>query len=234
MYKRQISDRYKLLKQEANTRFDNQLTSSIAPYKEDNLIQQEEIDRQKKILFKGSNEFRGSGYNEATRLKGNNITKIVQLTSTIDSLRLSEINRLTDLEKNEIDSLKKSLKTSPSSGNKMLSATLQVINMKVDFPQKQYVLMIGILSLILSVGLELIMWSAFTVLAINHGDFFTINLQSIDLKTQHKTINETVENMTDNNAKSYEREAKKWSDSLYKVAKMKSKYYMDQIKNMFK
>jgi hypothetical protein len=93
---------------------------------------------------------------------------------------------------NEVMVIKERLKSDSSSHNKIISAALQVINMKPDYPQWQYISCIGLISILLTLALESIIIGAFTMLAIKHGDLFEA---SIDRKIAEEEYREAVESI---------------------------------------
>ncbi len=155
-----------------NISFDKQIKEQIKPLNEDIIRYNNMMKTEEGFKFKGRQEFRGPRYNEAKKLRSETEDKRQQIIITLNKERNKEISRLNTEKNIQIDNKKQELKTSSASGNKMLSATLQVINMKAEFPQVQYILIIGFLSILISFGLEYIIWAAFTVLAINHGNIF--------------------------------------------------------------
>lgn len=217
-----------------NTSFDNQIDRQITPLNEDIQSYEGKMKTEENFKFKGRQEYRGPRYEEAKRLRTETENRRQQIIIELNKQRNQRISELNKLKNNKIEQQKSELKTSTSSGNKMLSATLQVINMEVEFPQIQYILVIGVLSLLLSFGLEYIIWASFTVLAINHGDYFEVDMQAKNLKSKHKVVNNSMEDMSQEEAKSFERSANKWLSSFKNDAREKSRQYMNQIKNVFK
>lgn len=176
--KEKLGSKYEKLETQVNESLNNQLELQTKQYKDDNIIQQEEIDRQKTIYFRGSNEFRGEKYEEATKLKNQNLTKIDEITANVEKDRIQQISNLEVEKQKEIKAAENELSNSASAGNKMLTATLKILNLNTKFPEWQYISLVGIISLILSIGLEYIIWSVFTVLAMNHGEIFDFSVQT--------------------------------------------------------
>ena len=227
-----IEKRYTELKDIASKSFDEELERKTFQYVEDNKIQQAEIDKQKGIYFRGTNEFRGEKYDEATKLKAENFENINRVTKEVQSDRRQKIQELLDDEKREKEDAKNKLQTSSSAGNKMLTATLQILNMEAEYPQIQYILLILLLSVLLSVGLEYIIWSAFTVLAINHGDLFQLDINRKDWSEKHKMMNDTIDKMNKTEAKSFGNRAKNWRKAFVKDAKNKARKFRDDINDV--
>lgn len=229
-----IESRYDKLEMNINDSYDKEKANRQQPYIDDNVIQQAEIDKQKTVYFRGSNEFRGEKYDEATKLKEKNLEKIALISNEIEQARRIELNNLSEKLKIEINNSDLELKTSSSAGNKMLSATLQIVNMEAEFPQIQYIILIAFLSILLSIGLELIIWASFTVLAISHGEYFELYLNGKDLKAKHKMMHDDIKSMDGVEADSFEQRTKKWSQSIFKAAKNKASDYRTAIGNIFK
>jgi hypothetical protein len=217
-----IEIKYNTLIDETNRSFDSQYENETRQYISDNLIQQAEIDKQKGIYFRGSNEFRGEKYDEATKLKEKNLTTISNISNRVENERRAAISALSQQKYDEIKSSETELKTSPNSGNKMLSSTLQIINMVAEYPQWQYIAIIGFLSLILSIGLEYIIWSTFTILAINHGDIFDFSIQT-----------EKYKNATEAEIEMYKADAEKETQTIANWARSITKTIKDKSRDIF-
>jgi hypothetical protein len=227
--KQEITASYDTQIAEINNSFDNQLLLQTSPINEDIQSYGANMTTEENYKFRGRQEYRGPRYNEAKKLRDEASNRRIEVIRQINEqrdLRISEVNRS---KTEEIDHIRENLQTSSASGNKMLSATLQIVNMEAEFPQWQYIAVIAFISLIISVGLELTIWSAFTVLAINHGDFFELDISSNDWNAKHKIMNETIDDMNETEAESYEKRAKKWSSSIINLAKKKAKKFRDNI-----
>ncbi len=155
-----------------NANYDKQIKQQIEPLNQEIATYNGRMKTEEGFKFQGRQEFRGPRYEEAKRLRKETEDRREQVIIAINNLRNKDIAKLNDEKNRRIEENKNELKTSSASGNKMLSATLQVVNMDSEFPQIQYILIIAFFSLLLSFGLEYIIWAAFTVLAINHTNIF--------------------------------------------------------------
>jgi hypothetical protein len=153
--------------------------------------------REQKYKFQNSEEFRGTRWESANN-KWNQTNN--ERRAVLDSLSQEKRNAIAYLENEKnikIQTIEESLKASPDAANKMISAALQIINMDSEYPRIQYILAIGFLSLLLSVGLEAIIWSVFTVMAMNHGDSFERGIENSNNKQEYKEETEAMESMLD-------------------------------------
>ncbi|NER12899.1 hypothetical protein GWK08_05575 [Leptobacterium flavescens] len=197
--KAELDEQYEAELKEINNSFDKQI----------NLLTQE-IDRQisvydtrmiteERFKFKNSQEYRGPRFNEAKKNKENQEKRRLAIVENTNIKRRNEIKSLFDKIQLEKQKASEELNQSNTSGNKMLSATLRVLNLNAKFPEWQYIMIITILSLIMSAGLEFIIWSSFTVLAINHGDIFDFGIQTEKYKnaTEAEIIIDNVQSKSD-------------------------------------
>ena len=93
-----------------------------------------------------------------------------------ESDRLRQVTELNQAHEKKLKSAAEDLKNSKIVQNKMLSATLQVLNSGPNYPQWQYLVAIVLLSILLTVALESVIICSFRVLAIYHGELFELNL----------------------------------------------------------
>ena len=93
-----------------------------------------------------------------------------------ESDRLQQITELNQAHEQKLKSAAEDLKNSRTVQNKMLSATLQVLNSAPNYPQWQYLVAIVVISILLTVALESVIICSFRVLAIYHGELFELNL----------------------------------------------------------
>ncbi|CAL2095768.1 conserved membrane protein of unknown function [Tenacibaculum sp. 190524A02b] len=191
-----------------NNSFDTQIAIQIKSV--DAAIQKYEqrMKAEQKHLFRDSKEYRGPRYLAAKEAKEKQEQLRIQLINDIDEKRRIAIKQLT-LEKGEkLKQAKGDLTTFQNAGNKMLLATLRIVNMSNTFPDVQYVLIVGLISLMLSIGMEFIIWSSFTVLAIHHGDIFDFGIQTQKFKTASEASLDIDKTEAENWVKSAQQKAK--------------------------
>ena len=103
-----------------------------------------------------------------------------------ESDRLQHIADLNQVHEQNLRNLTEDLKNSQTVQNQMLSATLQVLNSGLNYPQWQYLAAIVFISILLTIALESVIICSFRVLAIYHGELFELNLfrQTTEQKMQ--------------------------------------------------
>lgn len=208
--------------------YDNLERKIIEPIDEDIKKYEKRMAEQEKIRFRyNPEEFRGKGYNEAKKLKKESENKRIEELRNHQQARTLAIEELRQKKYDSIEKEKKSLKQSPDSSNKLISATLQVINSKASYPIWQYITMVVLLSCLLSLALEFSIWATFTILAINHGDFFRTLLNSKEAEHQHQIACESMETISENEMKSNNRR----TDMVFRKAIEKAKNIRDNSKN---
>ena len=99
-----------------------------------------------------------------------------ELRGELESKRLQQVKELNQAHEQKLASAAESLKNSRTVQNKMLSATLQVLNSGPNYPQWQYLVAIVLISILITVALESVIICSFRVLAIYHGELFELNL----------------------------------------------------------
>ncbi|NOQ25506.1 MAG: hypothetical protein GQ564_09125 [Bacteroidales bacterium] len=160
------------------TTFDNNIKSQTQNIDNQIAIFDSRMTTEENYKFKGRQEYRGPRFEQAEKSKKEQEDKREIITNNLNTQKLSTIsNRTQKLEDDKIK-VKDKINKSSSSGNKMLTATLSILNTNSNYSEGQYIFLVGLLSLLLSVGLEFIIWSSFTVLAINHGDIFDFGIQT--------------------------------------------------------
>jgi len=232
--KGEIESKYNSLVDEVNSSYDNDLKSQVAPISRDIQSYDTKMTTEEDYKYRGRQEYRGPRYNEAKKLRAESIEKRNEFISKLNKERRTKIYELREQQNSEIGKIKDDLKTSSASGNKMLLSTLQIMNMKVEFPQWQYILIIFILSFLLSIGLEYIIWAAFTLLAINHGDIFELDINSKNWVGKHKIVKESIDDMDNVEVNSYIKRTNKWLKSIFNRASKMAKHYRDDINNIVK
>ena len=111
------------------------------------------------------------------------------------SERLQQITELNRVHEQKLKSAAEDLKTSRTVQNKMLSATLQVLNSGPHYPQWQYLVTIVLISILLTVALESVIICSFRVLAIYHGELFELNLFRKTTEQKMRGLAGTVDDM---------------------------------------
>ena len=99
-----------------------------------------------------------------------------KLRGELESNRLQQVKELNQAHEQKLARVAESLKNSQIVQNKMLSATLQVLNSGPNYPQWQYLVAIVLISILITVALESVIICSFRVLAIYHGELFELNL----------------------------------------------------------
>lgn len=109
-----------------------------------------------------------------------------------------EVQKLNNEREDKTLTAEKELKNSNLSANKFIGSALAVIwsPTEQEYPKSAYIICIGLLSLLLSIGLELIIWSVFTILSVNHGHLFSFGMERITLEEQYREAEKTVNNIS--------------------------------------
>jgi len=155
-------------RQDINRIYDEKLNRQLQPIDQAIMEYEGRMTTEEGYKFKGRQEYRGPRYKEAQRLKESSLDRRLQVITVNENERIQALNKLEDEIKQKISNEENNLSTVSKSGNKMLLATLQTINLKNTFPEWQYLIIIAFISIMLSIGLEYIIWAAFTTLAIDH------------------------------------------------------------------
>lgn len=196
-----INQSYDNQRNDINANYDRQIVNINNAY--DNQIQPWKDEMKTQEQYKYSNgEFRGPQWAAANQ----NVQQLNEKRN--DALTKNQQARTKDLVQIEekriqaIDSIGKTLKTDNSSSNKMINALLEVITFNPNYNKGYYIFAICIFSVLISIGLEFVIWSSFTVLAINHGDVFEIDLEMKNLNEKHGAATEAIDGMNTRNMKS--------------------------------
>ena len=222
-----INNKYDKLKTDSDNSFTTQYKNQIVPYEEDNIIQQNKINRQENIYKIGTTDYEGQKWNEATNAKKDNLKTITNIYANVEKERREKNELIENQRSKEINEIESTLQTSTKSNNKMLGATLQIFNGTVEFPQTQYLFLIGILSLLLSVGLEYIIWSSFTILSINHGEIFEFGI----IRDKYKNTTDVEIDIEDIQNKTDSKKAKQHAESILERTKNKARDIIRNLRN---
>ena len=112
-----------------------------------------------------------------------------------ESERFQQITELNGAHEEKLRNVAEDLKNSRTVQNKMLSATLQVLNSGPNYPQWQYLVAIVLISILLTVALESVIICSFRVLAIYHGELFALNLFRKTTEQKMQGLAGTVDDM---------------------------------------
>ena len=134
--------------------------------------------------------------NVAANLKNSRaVQKRDELREHHESERLQQITELNRVHEQKLRNVAANLKNSRTVQNKMLSATLQVLNSGPNYPQWQYLVAIVLISILLTVALESVIICSFRVLAIYHGELFALNLFRKTTEQKMQGLAGTVDDM---------------------------------------
>jgi len=200
--------------------YDNQ----IKPYTDEMVLQRQ---------YKYSNgEYMGPRWNEANTKYGelNDQRNTALLQNEND--RTKAQNDIETLRLGKIKDAEKNLKSDNASSNKMINAMLEVITFNPSYNKGYYIFAIFIFSILISFGLEFVIWSSFTVLAINHGDFFEFDLEMKTINEQHAEAVDVMNTMTDRNIQSRLQNIINLKNKLFKRTKKVVDESIDEVKNI--
>lgn len=219
--KENINENYDRQSISINSNYDNQ----IEPYKNEMKAQEN---------FRYSNgEFKGPEWNAANE----NVQKLNDARNSAlaknETNRTEVLNQLAIQSITSINDAEKELKTDNSSSNKMVNATLEVITFNPNYGKGYYIFAIFILSVLISFGLEFVIWGSFTVLAINHGKFFELDLELHTIGETHKAASETVDKMNNTELKSEKNWFIKLKDNIIRQATVARDNGKNGIKKIF-
>ena len=113
----------------------------------------------------------------------------------------------------------------------MLNAMLEVVTFNPNYAKGYYIFAIFILSIIISFGLEFVIWGSFTVLAIEHGEFFTSEMKRTTMEEQVKGVSATVDAINQTEIKSMKRRLQDSFDAVLNIVKSKSKENIQKAKD---
>ena len=118
-----------------------------------------------------------------------------ELRGQLESDRLQQTQELNRAHEQKLVNITESLKNSRTVQNKILSATLQVLNSDANYPQWQYLVVSVLISILLTVALESVIICSFRVLAIYHGELFALNLFRKTEEQKMRGLAGTVDDM---------------------------------------
>lgn len=222
-----IQQQYEFELQKLNESFDAQIALQIKSVEEAIQEYDRRMKNEEKHQFKNSEEYRGPRYKAALAGKQRQEQLRVELINAVNIKRREAIAELSKGKEAKVNNAKGELTTFQKAGNKMLLATLRIINMKSTFPDVQYVLIVGLLSLLLSFGMEFIIWSSFTVLAIHHGDIFDFGIQT----QKFKTASEASIDLEETEAESWVKSSQKKAKAIINGLRNQSKESVEDLKN---
>jgi len=175
-----------------NANFDRQITSINTSY--DNQIEpfKDEMKAQEKFRF-ANGEFRGPEWNAANQNVQQFNQKRNEALQANEQARIAALNNLTSQSVTQISDAETKLKSNNASSNKMINSMLSVVTFNPDYSKGLYLFTIFVLSVLISIAMEFVIWASFTVLAINHGDFFEIDLEMTHLNEKHSVASKAIE-----------------------------------------
>lgn len=198
---KEIRDRYASHIERVNNQCDKEMEMVRQQY-------QKEIDGWKQEMKKeeryrdSQGSFQGKRYQtyleHYERAKQQQLNAISQVQCNRDSLVQAEKNEILALattKEQNLASITDTLRQSISSGNKFLSSTIVVLyghDSGTDIYQQAYRRWVIILSFLMSLGMELIIYAAFTILAINHGSALSFGNKTQKLIEQFQQAEETI------------------------------------------
>ena len=167
---REASSRYTEQLKQINTEFEKRMAGINAEVE----MWRQRLDTEAQQVINGVSE--GPRYKAYEKQYNQAIQNRDALRGELESNRLQQVKELNRAHEQKLTSVAESLKNSQTVQNKMLSATLQVLNSGPNYPQWQYLVTIVLISLLLTVALESVIICSFRVLAIYHGELFELNL----------------------------------------------------------
>lgn len=211
-----------------NANFDRQITSINTSY--DNQIQpfKDEMKAQEKFRY-ANGELRGPEWNAANQNVQQFNQKRNEALQANEQARITALNNLTSQSVTQISDAETKLKSNNASSNKMINSMLSVVTFNPDYSKGLYLFTIFVLSVLISIAMEFVIWASFTVLAINHGDFFEIDLEMKHLDEKHSMATETIEGITNRDTKSRIRNLFNASSLFKKKAKEAADESIDKI-----
>lgn len=222
-----IQQQYEFDLKKVNETFDTQIAMQIKTVDAAILKYDTRMKNEERHEFKNSKEYRGPRYKAAQEAKQTQEQLRIKLINNINTKRRDAIEKLAQGNELKVTNAKGELTNFQNSGNKMLLATLRIINMKNTFPDVQYVIIVGLISILLSFGMEFIIWSSFTVLAIHHGDIFDFGIQT----QKFKTASEASLDIDKTEAESWVKSAQQKAKTIIGGLRNQSKASVNEMKN---
>lgn len=133
-------------------------------------------------------------YNEAIQKRDAALSQIICNTDSLLAKHARERKALDAEHDQKIDKTTEELKHSTEAANQYIANTLKVIYGGNDYPPQAYLFCIALLSILISIALELIIWMTFTVLSVNHGNSFSSGFQEMQ---DREGLKEKLDNLSD-------------------------------------
>ena len=184
-----VRDRYTAQLKQIDTEFDKRMAGIDAEVE----MWRQQLDREAQRVINGISE--GPRYKAYEKQYNQAIEKRDKLRDQHETARLQQITRLTQAHERNLRNAAEYLKNSRIVQNKMLSATLQVLNSSPNYPQWQYLAAIVFISILLTIALESVIICSFRVLAIYHGELFELNLSRKTASQKMQDIASTVDDL---------------------------------------
>ena len=144
----EVSSRYTEQLKQIDTEFEKRMAGINAEVE----TWRQRLDTEAQQVINGVSE--GPRYKAYEKQYNQAIQNRDELRGELESNRLQQVKELNRAHEQKLASVAESLKDSQTVQNKMLSATLQVLNSGPNYPQWQYLVTIVFISLLLTVALE--------------------------------------------------------------------------------
>ena len=231
--KERINEKYENLIQKVNNSFSEQGVQLTSQYDSEITKQEKIMEYEKTRLFKNSLEFRGPNYNEAkserdkfVRLKDSEVNKITEKKN-------DKIAEILDEKDKEFLNIQEELRNSSRSDNKYLNSTLsivsQAINDSTKYTRTSYIIMIIIISLLVSFGIESLIFVTFLLVGITSGNFFSDDLESAKEEVNFEKATKRSKRANEAKLKNEKQRFDDYVDSLTKRAEHADKKVYEKI-----
>lgn len=217
-----------------NEAFDKETANITAHYKA--LIAEQIRLREKEKLntFGPSKQFIGNRYRayqaEIERLEDKLSTEI----KDVQTRRKIALKEVSDAFHTNVKKAEKEAQSTLSSGSPVLLSVIGIINFNREPKEEQYILLVGILSLLLTIILESVIMVSFSVLAFQHGQDFNLQQQRRNMNSTQKINQEILKEVLKNSQKL----SNEFLDAAIKnskeVAQKIGRTIKENINNLFK
>jgi hypothetical protein len=222
----QIDQSFDKQREDIGKFYDQQIDVLNSDYDRQILPYQLEMKNQEKFRFPDGT-FIGQNWEAANRNVQNiNNNRIAALAKNGEQ----RTSTLADIETKRIESIKNSeinLKSNNASSNKMINSMLEVVTDNPNYNKRFYLISIILLSILISFGLEFIIWGAFTVLAVDHGESFSSDMERKSMVEKVKDISASADAIHQAEIKTMKNKFRNFGDAMISIVKRKSK---DDIK----
>ena len=214
-----------------NANYDRQIVNLNANY--DNQIQpfKDEMKAQEKFRY-SNGEFQGPEWRAANQNVQQLNDKRNQALTNNENERTKALARVETERMTKIKEAETNLKMDNSTSNKMVHSMLSVVTSNPNYSKGFYLFAIFVLSILITIGLEFVIWSSFTVLAINHGDFFEVDLEMKHINEKHGVASDTIDGINKRDLKTRLTKILNLKDLWHKKAKETVDKSIDEIDNI--